>query len=137
MSITTKDYDFNAPDQYKKFSHCNVVFGLISGTSTTVQVVKDGKDFMPRLKVDAPIAEVGFGADEWGGTMIGDSSGDLVTFATINPRKVKMRNRDLFSAKVNIMNNGLTDDVEFMGVFFYYYPSNRQLKSSMQLRTLA
>jgi hypothetical protein len=137
LSVTTKQYDMNLPDQYKKFNRVALVFGSLIGNSTTVQVFRDGYLNEPRLRIPMTTNRIGFGADMWGNVVMGSSNTQATSISSINTRYVDLKNRDMLSVKFNIMNDGLSDEIEFMGLYIYYSDSQRQLPFYTKLTELA
>ena len=139
LSLTTKQWDANLPDQFKKFDKAVFIFGSLFGNSTTVQAFymdQQGLNQYPRYRIATDPVLSGFGNDEWGNQEIGmmqeDDQGE-----TLNIRFLNLRQRDLFWAKINIQNDGIEDDMTLIGIALYYSPSARQLPSRARLRTLA
>lgn len=139
LSLTTKQWDANLPDQFKKYDKAVLIFGSLFGNNTTVQAFYmngDGLGQFPRYRIATDPTLSGFGNDEWGNQEVGmmqeDDSGD-----TLNIRFVNLRQKDLFWTKLNMQNDGIEDDVTLIGIAIYYSPSNRQLPSKARLRTLA
>lgn len=139
LSLTTKQWDANLPDQFKKFDKAVLIFGSLFGNNTTVQAFymnQDGLGQFPRYRIATDPTLSGFGNDEWGNQEVGmmqeDDQGE-----TLNIRYVNLRQRDLFWTKINIQNDGIEDDMTLIGIALYYSSSARQLPSRAQLRTLA
>ena len=139
LSISTKQYDMNLPDQFKKFDKATLVFGTLTGNNTTVGVIRaDHKGITndPRLAISQESSLSGFGNDEWGnqefGMMMQDDAG-----STINVRYINLRQKDLFWVKFNIQNDGISDEVSLMGLYIYYSQSNKPLPFSTKLTKLA
>lgn len=139
LSLTTKQYDIGLPDQFKKYDKMTIVFGNLVGNNTTVGVIRADdrtiyNDARLRISTDATLS--GFGNDEWSlqevGSMTEEDAGSKVNIGFIN-----LRQRDLFWVKLNIQNNGITDDVTILGVFVYYAQSGKQLSHRLRIRELA
>jgi len=139
LSISTKQYDMKLPDQFKKFDKITLVFGTLTGNSTTVGVIKAGKDGIesdPRLLITQEASLSGFGNDEWGAQEVGMMSAEDAG-SSVNLRYINMKQKDLFWVKVNIQNDGIEDEVSLIGVFVYYSVSTRPLTFDMKLRQIA
>lgn len=139
LSITTKQWDANLPDAFKKYDKAVLIFGSLSGRNTTVQAFTMGEDGLgqfPRYAVSTDPVLSGFGNDEWGdqeiGMMAEDDQGE-----TLNIRYINLRQKDFFWVKLNLQNDGTSDEITLIGVAFYYSPSERQLPGRSRLRTLA
>jgi hypothetical protein len=139
LSLTTKQYDMNLPDQFKKYDKLTLVFGSLFGNGTTVGVTRaDNKSIRndARLAIVSDPITSGFGNDEWGNQEIGMMSGDEVS-SQINLKYIDLKQKDLFWIKLNIQNNGVEDEIEILGIYIYYSNSNRPLPFTTKLRTLA
>lgn len=139
LSVTTKQYDMGAPDQFKKFDKVTLVFGSLFGNSTTVGITRANHKGIindPRLAVTMEAELSGFGNDEWGNQEFGMMSEEDVG-EEINIRYIDLKQKDLFWVKVNIQNDGLEDELEILGIYFYYAESNRQLPFTSKLKALA
>ena len=139
LSLTTKQYDANIPDKFKKYDKAVLIFGSLFGNNTTVQALYMGERGLgqfPRYRISTDPTLSGFGNDEWGNQEIGmmqaDDEGE-----TLNIRYVNLRQRDFFWTKLNIQNDGIEDDMTLIGIAFYYSASERQLPGRARLRTLA
>ena len=139
LSLTTKQYDMDLPDQFKRFDKATLVFGTLSGTATTVGVIKaDHKGIQSdaRLRISSDPVLSGFGSDEWGtqeiGMMTADDSG-----TSLNVRYVNLNQKDLFWVKLNIQNDGVEDEIDLLGIYLYYSQSSRPLTFGMKLTSLA
>lgn len=139
LSITTKQWDANLPDAFKKYDKAVLIFGALSGNNTTVQALTMGEDGLgqfPRYAITTDPTLSGFGNDEWGTQEIGmmqeDDAGE-----TLNLRYINLRQKDFFWVKLNIQNDGLSDELTLIGIALYYSPSERQLPGRARLRTLA
>lgn len=139
LSITTKQWDAELPDQFKKYDKVVLIFGSLFGNNTTVQALTMGEAGLgtfPRYQIATDPTLSGFGNDEWGNQEIGmmqeDDQGE-----TLNIRYVNLRQKDFFWVKLNIQNDGIEDDLTLIGIALYYSPSQRQLPGRAQLRTLA
>lgn len=137
FSLTTKQYDQGLPDAYKKYRKAALVFASLFGQNTTVQVIKNGFEVEPRLKIPMSVSSVGFGTEEWGTQIIGEAEAQDESTATLNTRIVDLKNRDLTSVKFNLMNSGIDDEIEFMGIFLYYSSSSKPLPYYTKLTELA
>jgi hypothetical protein len=139
LSLTTKQWDANLPDQFKKFDKAVLIFGSLFGNNTTVQAFymdANGVGQFPRYRIATDPVLSGFGNDEWGTQEIGMMTDDD-TGETLNIRYINLRQRDLFWSKLNVQNDGIDDEMTLIGIALYYSPSNRQLPSRARLRTLA
>ena len=139
LSITTKQYDMDLPDQFKKFDRATLVFGSLVGNATTVGVIKNDQDGIvsdPRLRITSGLVLSGFGNDEWGyqevGMMTLDEGG-----SSLGIRYINLNQKDLFWVKINIQNNGVEDELDLLGIYLYYSQSNRPLTFGMKLTELA
>lgn len=139
LSITTKQYDMDLPDQFKRFDRATLVFGSLFGNATTVGVIKaDHKGIQSdaRLRISSDPVLSGFGSDEWGtqevGMMTTDEGG-----TSLNIRYINLNQKDLFWVKVNIQNNGIEDELDLIGIYLYYSQSTRPLTFDMKLTKLA
>lgn len=139
LSISTKQYDMNLPDQFKKYDKAVLVFGTLTGNNTTVGVIKSGQKGIisdPRLSISQDAAPSGFGNDEWGNQEFGMMSEDDGG-STIDLRYVNLRQKDLFWVKFNIQNDGINDEISLMGLYIYFSTSNKPLPFSTKLTKLA
>jgi len=139
LSLSTKQYDMGLPDQFKKFDRATLVFGTLTGNSTTVGVVRadhKGIHSDDRLRVAQEATLSGFGNDEWGaqevGTMTEGEEG-----LDVNLRYINLRQKDLFWVKINIQNDGVEDEIDVIGIYLYYSESKRSLTFDMKLTELA
>ena len=131
--VATKQFDMNKPQAYKTFYKVYLIFGSVTGTSTRVTLVEDGERSDVPMPLYANVGEVGFGVDEWGDVEFGESSGEytgdvsgmIVRYADIN--------KDLLSLQAVVTNNGNSDSIEFMGVYFEFSDSAQPLPSTMRL----
>jgi hypothetical protein len=139
LSISTKQYDMNLPDQFKRFDKATLVFGVLTGNNTTVGVIKANQKGIvndSRLLISQEAAPSGFGNDEWGDQEIGMMTEDDAG-STINLRYINLKQKDLFWVKFNIQNDGVTDEVSLMGLYIYYSTSNKPLPFETKLTKLA
>jgi hypothetical protein len=139
LSLTTKQYDGNLPDQYKRYDKATLVFGTLFGNSTTVGVIRadhNGIHVDPRLRISSDPTLSGFGGDEWGnqefGMMTEDDSG-----STVNIRYLNLKQKDMFWVKINIQNDGIEDELSIIGIYIYYSDSNKPLPFATKLKTIA
>jgi len=139
LSLTTKQWDANLPDAFKKYDKAVLIFGSLFGNNTTVQAFfMDGNGLgqFPRYRIATDPTLSGFGNDEWGNQEVGmmqeDDQGE-----TLNIRYINLRQRDLFWTKLNLQNDGVEDDVTLIGIAIYYSSSQRQLPAKARLNTLA
>lgn len=139
LSLSTKQYDMELPDQFKKFDKATLVFGTLTGNNTTVGVIRaDHKGISndSRLVISQDAVLSGFGNDEWGNQEVGEmSSGDAGS--TINLRYINLKQKDLFWIKINIQNDGVEDEISLIGIYIYYSKSTRPLTFDMKLRKIA
>jgi hypothetical protein len=127
----------NRPHQYKRFKKVYFIFDKVTGNSTKVKLVEDGaiSDFSAPLYAD--VGDQGFGVDQWGTMEIGDSSGSTLSSTSgLIVRYHDMENKDLFSVQAIVSNDGLADDIEFMGIYIEYSESTRPLPDTMKLTRL-
>jgi len=139
LSLSTKQYDMKLPDQFKKYDRVTLVFGTLTGNSTTVGVTKadqDGISTDARLKIAQDTVLSGFGNDEWGDQEVGEMTADS-TGSSINLRYINLRQKDLFWVKINIQNDGIEDEISVIGIYLYFSRSTRPLTFAMKLRELA
>jgi hypothetical protein len=139
LSISTKQYDLKLPDQFKKFNKAVLVFGTLTGNNTSVGVIKatkDGVESDARLMITQESTLSGFGNDEWGDQEFGMMSEEDAG-STVNIRYIDLRQKDMFWVKLNIQNNGVSDELSLIGVYLYYSLSSRPLTFNMKLRTIA
>ncbi|HEC63844.1 MAG TPA: hypothetical protein ENI23_00960 [bacterium] len=139
LSLSTKQYDLKLPDQFKKFDKVTLVFGTLTGNSTSVGIIKaDHKGITsdPRLKITQETVLSGFGNDEWGDQEVGNMSEEDAG-SSINIKYINLKQKDLFWIKVNIQNNGIEDQLSIIGIYVYYSKSTRPLTFGMKLRDLA
>jgi len=139
LSLTTKQYDMKLPDQFKKYDRATLVFGTLTGNSTTAGITRADQGGIitdARLKIAQDAVLSGFGNDEWGnqevGMMTSDSAG-----SSINLRYINLRQKDLFWVKINIQNDGIEDEISVIGIYLYFSRSTRPLTFAMKLRELA
>lgn len=139
LSVSTKQYDMDLPDQFKKFDKATFVFGTLTGNNTTVGVIRAGQDGTtsdPRLRIAQESSFSGFGNDEWGDQEFGEMNSEE-SGSTINVRYINLKQKDLFWVKFNIQNDGLSDEISIIGLYIYYSESRRSLPFSTKLTTLA
>lgn len=139
LSVSTKQYDIKLPDQFKKFDRATLVFGTLTGNATTVGVIKadqKGIHSDPRLRITQDPVLSGFGADEWGNQEFGMMSEETAG-SSVNIRYINLRQKDLFWVKLNIQNDGIEDEIDIIGIYFYFSKSTRPLTFDMKLRHLA
>lgn len=139
LSLTTKQYDANLPDQFKKYDKAVLIFGSLFGNATTVQALYMGERGLgnfPRYRIATDPTLSGFGNDEWGNQEIGMMQADDLG-ETLNIRYINLRQRDFFWTKLNLQNDGIEDDLTLIGIALYYSQSQRQLPGRARLRTLA
>lgn len=133
--VATKQFDMNRPHQYKTFSRVYFIFGSVTGTGTRITLVEDGERSQVPLALYANAGDMGFGVDEWGTMEFGDSSGEYTgDVSGLIVRYVDLGNKDLFSLQAVLSNNGLSDLVEFMGIYVEYSESAQPLPSEMALQ---
>jgi hypothetical protein len=132
--VATKQFNMNKPHRYKTFYRVYFVFGSVTGTGTQVTLVEDGERSQISMPLYANVGDQGFGVDQWGTMEFGDSSGEytgdvsgmIVRYADVN--------KDLLSLQAVLTNDGNSDQVEFMGIYFEYADSAQPLPSTMQLQ---
>lgn len=139
LSMTTKQYDNNLPDKFKKFDKAVLVFGSLFGSGTTVQAITmgvGGIEPLPRYRIASDAILSGFGNDEWGnqevGMMTEASEGETLLLKYVN-----LSQKDLFWVKINCQEDSTEGEMTILGIFFYISPSERQLPSQARLVTLA
>lgn len=139
LSLTTKQYDLNLPDQFKRFDRATLVFGSLFGNATTVGVLRadhNGIVSDPRLRIASEPVLSGFGNDEWGNQEVGMMEADDAG-TSLNIRYINLNQKDLFWVKINIQNNGIEDELDIIGIYLYYSQSSRPLTFDMKLTELA
>lgn len=139
LSLSTKQYDLNLPDQFKKFDKATIVFGVLTGNNTSVGIIKadqNGISNDARLLVTQESVLSGFGNDEWGNQEVGSMRNEDPG-STVNLRYVNLKQKDLFWVKVNIQNDGAEDEISIIGIYIYYSLSTRPLTFEMKLTELA
>lgn len=139
LSLTTKQYDMKLPDKYKKFDKVTIVFGTLAGNNTTVGVIRKdhkGTHTDARLKITQQASLSGFGNDEWGDQEVGAMTEDDAGTG-LDTYYVDLKQKDCFWVKLNIQNDGIGDEVNIIGVYFYYSKSDKPLPFSMKLKELA
>lgn len=139
LSVTTKQYDMELPDQFKRYDKVTLVFGNLFGSSTSIGVIRsDHKGITndPRLKISSDLVLSGFGNDEWGNQEIGMMTTDEGG-SSVNVRYINLNQKDLFWVKLNLQNNGIEDELDLIGIFLYYSESSRPLTFEMKLTELA
>lgn len=132
--VATKQFDMGRPFSYKTYVRVFFIFGNVTGTDTRITMVEDGVRSQVPLALFAETGDQGFGVDQFGTMEFGDSSGEynadnsglIVRYIDIN--------KDLFSLQSVLQNDGLTDKIEFMGIFMQYQDSQQPLPSSMELQ---
>jgi len=135
--VATKQFDMDRPHQYKTFARVYFIFGNVTGTGTRITLVEDGVRTQLPLALYAEVGDMGFGVDEWGTMEFGDSSGEYIGDVTgLTVRYVDLGNKDLFSLQAILSNAGLSDQVEFMGLFIEYSESAQPLPASKRLNRL-
>lgn len=138
FSMTTKAYDMGVPEKFKKMRRLFLIFSTLIGSRTTVQGIQDGYKNLDRYIIPQTVTTIGFGTDVWGEFEVG-YSGELsdTEAQSDNIRFVNLKNKDMLSLRVNIMNDGVDDEMEVMGLVIYYSESNRSLPYRNRLRQLA
>lgn len=138
FSMTTKAYDMGVPEKFKKMRRLFLIFSTLIGGRTTVQGIQDGYRNLDRYIIPQEVATVGIGTDVWGEFEVG-SSGELSDTEAQgdNIRFINLKNKDMLSLRVNVMNDGTDDEIEVMGLVIYYSESNRNLQYRNRLRQLA
>lgn len=133
--LSTKQYNQNKPYAYKTYSKLYYVFGNVIGGDTRVVYIKDGYDrSAERALYLNRTGRIGFGVDEWGTIMWGNSSGDYSSDVSgINIRFIDLNNTEMFSIQTEITNDGLEDIIQVMSVFVEYADSTLPLASEYEL----
>jgi hypothetical protein len=132
--VATKQFDMDRPHQFKTFFRVYFIFGNVTGISTRITLVEDGQRTQIPLALFAEQGNIGFGVDEWGTMEFGDSSGEFTGDVTgLTVRYIDLGSKDLFSLQAILSNNGVKDDIEFMGILIEYRESARPLPSSKKL----
>lgn len=132
--VATKQFDMGKPHKYKKIVRIYYIFGNVSGRDTSITLVEDGQRSQIPFELYSDTGNVGFGVDQWGmeefgessGTFTGDTSGLMVRYIDVN--------KDLFSIQSVLQNDGVDDQIKFMGKFIEYRDSAKPLPSTMRLR---
>lgn len=139
LSLTTKQYDMDLPDMFKKFSRVSFVFGSLFGNATTIGVIRGGSDGIQsdsRKRISSDPVLSGFGNDEWGNQEIGEMEQDDGG-STVNVKYINLNQKDSFWVKINLQNNGIEDEIDLLGVYFYYSESTRPLGSASEITEIA
>jgi hypothetical protein len=137
LSITTKQYDMNLADKFKKFDRVSFVFGSLSGQNTTIGVSyldEKGLTVLPRYKVDTLVSNSGV---EWGQAEFGMLPLDQEVENNSIVRYFNLKQKDMFWVKLNIQNDGLNDEMSLLGVFIYYSDSGKQISHKLRIKRLA
>jgi len=140
MSITPKQFDMEYPDRYKKYRRVVLIFGTLTGSNTTVQVTEYGKSGVSvneRLRIAEEASRYGFGTDVWGTTIPGTTGGTTEASSNLNIKYIDLKNKNLFAVSFNLQNDGVQDEIEFIGLYLYYSESNKPLPFSSKIVTLA
>lgn len=139
LSLTTKQYDNNLPDRFKKYDKVVLVFGSLFGNGTTVQPITMGAlgiEQFPRYRISTDPTLSGFGNDEWGDQEVGMMSEDDAG-ETLLLRYISLRQKDLFWVKLSLLEDSTEGEMTLLGIFFYLSLSERQLPSRSRITTLA
>ncbi len=139
LSMTTKQYDNNLPDKFKKYDKVVIVFGSLVGNGTTIQPITmgaSGIEPFPRYRITTDATLSGFGNDEWGDQEIGMMS-EASFGETLLLRYINLRQKDLFWVKLNLLEDSTEGEMTLLGIFFYLSNSERQLPSRSRIITLA
>lgn len=132
--IATKQFDGGVQYKYKTFSMAYLIFGQVHGLQTRISLIKDGGSPLKTYSLQVPVTEQGFGVDEWGTMQFGDSSvSDTTNETGIVVRYADLGSQDMFSIQALVSNTGVSDQVEFMGIFFEYSISEQPLQSTNKL----
>jgi hypothetical protein len=132
--ILTKDFDANLPYKYKTFGMVYFIFGTVSGKDTVVTILENGGKDKTDYSLTGNTVNQGWGIEEWGVSMWGESTSDEAAVSNkLEIKYIDMGSRDLFSAQVQVVNTGVKDLIEVMGVFFEYSESEQPLPSSKKL----
>lgn len=132
--IGTKQYDMGVPYKYKTYARVYLLFGLVSGSGTRINLLSNTNEAIGTYPLYISIGSVGFGTDEWGTQQFG-VTGDLPENiqSGLIIRYIDLSSRDYFNIQAIIDNSGLDDQIEVMGIFFEYSESERPLPSSYRL----
>jgi hypothetical protein len=135
--VATKQFDMERPHQYKTFFRVYFIFGQVTGLNTRITLVEDGQRTQVPLALYADQGNIGWGVDAWGTIEWGESSGEFTGDVTgLTVRYLDLGSKDLFSLQAILSNNGIKDNIEFMGIFIEYRESSRPLPSSKKLTRL-
>lgn len=140
MSLTPKQFDMDYPDRFKKYKKVVLIFGALTGSNTTVQITEFGQNGVlvnERLRITEAIQKYGFGTDFWGITVPGTTGGSTVPIPGLNIKFINLKNRNLFAASLNLQNDGVSDEIEFIGLFIYYSDSNKPLPFRAKITQIA
>lgn len=131
--VATKRFDLDRPYSFKTFGTVYFIFGNVSGIETRITMVEDGVRTQLPLALYADAGNTGFGVDAWGTIAFGESSGEyepdtsglLVRYINVD--------KDLFSLQAILQNSGVSDTIQFLGIFMTYSESEQPLPSDMRL----
>lgn len=134
--VTTKQFDLGRPYAYKTFSQAYLIFGNVSGLDTEVILIENGSNLVKYpLVLSETKGKMGWGNDKWGTQMFGKTSGTAPSNTSgLLVRWMNLGNRDLFSIQITITNDGLSDRIQFIGLYFEYSDSSLPLPSTMELK---
>lgn len=132
--VSTKQFDANLPYKFKTFGRAYFIFGIVSGTGTRISLVRDGSPGKDTFALFATVIDQGFGVDQWGTMQFGETTVEPLEEAQgIQVKYCDLGSVDLFSIQAQIVNSGLNDQVELMGIFFEYSESDQPLPSTKRL----
>lgn len=133
--VATKQFDMDMPHMYKTFGKIYFIFGNITGVNTRITLVEDGVRSQVPLALYAETGNMGFGVDQFGTIMFGESSGEYIgDVSGLTVKYVDLGNKDLTSLQAILSNNGVKDNIEFMGLYIEYSESSQELPASKKLQ---
>lgn len=134
--ISTKQFDANVAYKFKTYNRVFFVFGNVKGGNTRVVLTENGyKPQLPLALYASNTGDQGFGVDQWGTVEFGDSSGEFSGDASgINIRYANVGYKDLFSLQATFTNDGMSDQVQLMGMYIEYSDSSLPLPSTYELK---
>lgn len=133
--ISTKQFDGGVSYKFKTFSMVYFIFGLVSGIATNILLTGNGSRSLGSYPLVVSVPQEGFGVDEFGTVQWGMSTDSAVAASTgVTIRYADLGSQDLFNIQAQLSNNGIRDQIEFMGVFFEYSLSDQPLPSTNKLQ---
>jgi hypothetical protein len=134
--IATKQFSGDKLYAYKKFKRLVIILGTVSGLSSSVEIVADGKRVIRDFALDNTEGFRGFGVDLWGAVFPPETSGKFVPDTTgLIPKYANLTNKDLFTLQAVIANNGIDDEISVIGFYILYTDSSKPLSFKHKLRS--